>query len=346
MMRRILAITFTILIVFPLVLTAQFSVSAVTFALDREFYIEALGSDLVYESVMERGLLNRIANQQLNLPLSTKSPEMEELFQSIITQEYFREQMRTLVNNFFDYLQGASESFDASLDITPVKSAFSGGEQAELTAALLAAVPVCEPGQTPGFGVEGQASCKPAGTPDDLIVQLITASLPAIVNNLPDEIALVENWEQEINHIGWPSFLPGMALPAISLLSVIFLCFVAGLFWYLCSLIADDSWRVRLQWLGWTLIIPSIMVFLIGIAADSTLPNFWVKHGLEQVNFQLFSIGFITPQILRVLIQSALPRISNAFIMVGGICGALGFGLIFWGLATSRSKPRKIDPSV
>ena len=344
-MRRILAVIFTILIVFPLILAAQISVSAISFALDREFFIEALSDDLVYETIMDDGLVSHLINRQLNLPPSTNTPEVEDLFRSVITQDYFREQMRSLVNSLFDYLQGAAETFNTSLDITPVKTAFSGGKQAEITAALVAAIPVCESGQTPGFGVEGQTPCKPAGTPDILIEQQIIASIPAIVNSLPDEIPLVENWDQEFIRRGWPSFLPGMALPAVTLLGVIFLCFVAGSLWYICALIADDSWRIRLQWLGWMLIIPSILVFLIGFSFGSTLPNFWVRYGLEQANFQIFSLGFITPQILRILIQSALPRIANTFIMVGGISGALGFGFIFWGLATSRAKPRKLDPT-
>ena len=345
-MRRILAMIFAFLVVFPLVLSAQVSASAITFALDRDFYIEALSTRQVYETIMDAGLINQLINRQLNIPLSTHTPEVEDLLRSIITQHYFREQMQALVNGFFDYLQGTTESLKVSLDITPIKASFSNDKQAELAAYLTAALPLCESGQTPGFDIKGQPPCKPAGILDDLIEQQVIVLIPEIVKIIPDEIQIMQNWEHVFNLRGWPSFLPGMALPAISIIGVIFLCSVAGLFWYICALIAEDSWRNRLQWLGWMLVIPSTLVFLIGFIFQSPLPNFWMNYGLARSNSQIFLSEFITPQLLRVLIQSALPRITTAFIMVGGLSGALGIGLIFWGLATSRERSRKPDSIV
>jgi len=339
-MRKALAVIFAILFVFPLVLAAQVSIGAISFALDRDFYIGAISSGQVYEAIMSKGIIGQFIHQRLDLPPAVNTQEIEEVLQTVITEDYVQEQTRSVVNSIFNYLQGVSDSFELVVDISPLKESLQGETQDELLSAIVTSLPVCEPGQTPGFGSEGQTPCKPAGVPDELVAAQLAPSVPAIIEDLPDEVTIVKDWKRIQDRVLWTSFLPGMALPAAALLSVIFLCFIVAAFWFIGALIADDSWRVRLQWLGWVLIVPSILVLFIGLAVGSSIPNYWVRYGLEQARFGLAHFGPASTEILRILMRSALPRVSSAFIIVGGISGALGVGLVFWGLATSRSKPK------
>ena len=339
-MRKALAVIFTILIVFPLILAAQVSIGVISFAFDRDFYIGAVSSGQVYEAIISKGIIDQFIHQRLDLPPAVNTQGVEEVLRTVITEDYVHEQTRSLVNNFFDYLQGVSDTFELVVDISPLKESLQGETQDELLSAIVASLPACNPGQTPGFGGEGQTPCKPAGVPDELIAAQVALSVPVIIESLPDEVTIIKDWERIQDRVLGTSFLPGMALPAAALLSIIFLCFVVAAFWFIGALIADDSWRVRLQWLGWILIVPSILVLFIGLAIGSSIPNYWVRYGLEQARFSLAHFSPASTEILRILIHSALPRVSSAFIIVGGVSGALGVGLVFWGLATSRSKPK------
>lgn len=340
-MRKTLALIFTILFVFPLIFAAQVSISTITFALDRDFYIQALSSDTVYQALLSEGAVDQLINSQLNLPPSFDTQEIQNIIQSAITKEYFQEQIETFINHLFDYLQRDVDTFEPTIHIAPIKESLQGDKQDELAAAIVAALPECEPGQAPGLGGESQTACKPPGVPDEVFAEQVKAILPLMIASVPDEIPVAENWESFQDRSSWPSFLSGMALPAAALLIVIFVTILATAFWYLSALIADESWRERLQWLGWALIIPSIFVFLISLAFSSDIPNYWVRLALEGVNFDSSLFGPMSSEVYNTLIRSALPRIASSFMIVSGVSSALGLSLIFWAPAASQKKPKE-----
>jgi len=233
-------------------------------------------------------------------------------------------------------------TFTPVIDLTSLKTSVSGEKQQEFLTALAGAMPVCEPGQSPGFGGAGQSACKPEGIPDEtLVVDYLQPILPLALAQIPDQMLLVENWEELQSYRNYRSFIPGMAVPASLLLSAILLALVSFSIWYITAVIADETWRVRLQWLGWTLMIPSALVFLIGLTAASNIPTYWINYGLDRAQFGI--TPFLGPglrEALREIIRGAVPRVSTGFLMVGGISGALALGLIFWGLMTPRQSPK------
>lgn len=339
-MRKLFAILLTIAFIFPLLLAAQVSVSVVSFALNRDFYIRALDADPVYNTLLSDQVINRFVFDHLSLPPDADTRTLEDVLRSVVTKEYLQEQVKAFVDGLFDYLQGASENFEPTMNIEPLKTALAGEKQDEFLRAILAALPVCEPGQLPGFNVEGQSACKPAGIPDELIISELGTTLVAALAFIPDEVPIDYDWQELQERENWRFFRTGAAVPASILLSVLFLCFVAASFWYIGALIVDESWRMRLQWLGWTLMVPAILIFLVGLAVGSSIPNYWVRFGLEQADFSMVPLSAAAPEILRAVIRGALPQVARSFMMVGGISGALSIGLIFWGLTTPR-KPRE-----
>ncbi len=313
--------------------------------LNRKFYIDALSNDQIYQILLSDETLENALRDYLSIPPETDTQALEDILQSVITEDYLKEQVGVVVNGLFDYMQGVTDEFDPVLDLRPVKEALTEEKQDEFLNELVAVMPVCGPDETPGFGGEDGKSCKPQDMSDEeLIANYLEPALPQLLGNIPDELPLGEQWQRWEDQQPWRRFLPGMALPAGLLLSILVLSFIALCLWYITALIADSGWRGRLQWLGWTLIIPSVLTFLAGVLLQSNAPLFWLRYGLGRISLRRLPANLATPEMIQMLIEPALPRITSAFLMVGGICGSLALGLIIWGVMVPRKKQTEMPP--
>lgn len=321
------------------------SASAATWMLNRQFYINALSNDQIYQVLLSDETIEYALRDYLSIPPETDTQGLEDVLQSVINEEYLKEQVGLAVNGLFDYLQGATEEFDPVLDLRPLKDELTEEKQDEFLNELVAVLPVCGPNETPGFGGEDGTSCKPQGMSDeDLITNYLEPALPQMLGYIPDELPLGEQWQRWENQQPWRRFLPGMALPAGLMLSIMVLAFIALCLWYLTAMIADGAWRGRLQWLGWTLLIPSLLTFLTGVLLQSNAPLFWLRYGLGRISLRRLPANLITPEIVRMLVEPVLPYITNAFLMIGGICVSIALGLIIWGLMTPRRRQPETPP--
>jgi hypothetical protein len=342
-MRKLVAIVFSAVLVIPLLLSTQVLVSVGSFALDRQFYINTLDNENVYDTIIANAMIPRILHSGLSLSANADTSQIEAVLESILDREYFKSQISSFMTGLFDYMQGRQDEFTPVIDLTPLKASLSGERQLEFLTALAQSMPVCEPGQLSGFGGAGPTACKPQGIPDETLVSdYLQPILPFAIAQIPDQMLLIENWEELQSYRNYRSFIPGMAVPAGLLLSSIFLIILSFSLWYVTASFADETWRVRLQWLGWTLMIPSALIFLVGLATISNIPTYWINYGLDRANFS--GMPFFGPELreaLREIIRGAVPRVSTAFLMVGGISSALALGLIFWGLLTPKQYPNQ-----
>ncbi|MDO9546967.1 MAG: hypothetical protein Q7J07_09515 [Pelolinea sp.] len=342
-MRKFIATLLVIFLVFPLLLSAQAVISVSSWALDRQFYIDAFAQEQVFSTLTSGPMIEKLLYDQLNLPPEANIRELKSVITAALTPEYMREQVNAIINSLFDYLQGKADSFSPTLDIVPLKTALQGDQQEVFLTTLVAALPTCEPGQIAGFGGEGRTACKPSGVSDEqLIEQSLKPALPGIIAVIPDEIPLESTFTTFQETSRWRSFIPGMAVPASIVLSLLVLVCIAVCAWYITALIADPSWHVRLQWLGWMLLIPAVLVFLIGFADQSGVPAFWIRFGLERANLSAVPFGSSLGDTIQVVTTAALPRVASAFKMVGGISAGIALALIFWGIATPRRRPEQI----
>ena len=324
-------------LVFPLLLASQVTVGTASWVLDRQFYIDALDNEQVYEALLSEDVLEEILRQYIPLPPEVDTQPLENILRDIITEEYLGEQVGNFVNGFFDYLQGSAEDFEPAVNLRPVKAALTTEKQQEFLSALMAVLPVCGPDQVPGFGGEGQTICKPQGIPDEMVIEgFLKPALPMVLAQSPDEIQLGEEFQRWQEQQQWQRFLPGMAIPASLMLVLLFLTFVAISFWYISGLIAEDSWRGRLQWLGWTLMIPSMVTFIFGLLLQGDTWQYWLRYGLEHTYLRGLPTVFSSTTVIQTLIESMLPRITVSFLAAGGVCGSLALGLILWGMLTPR----------
>lgn len=304
-----------------------------------------MSNDQIYQVLLSDETIENALRDYLSIPPDVDTQGLEDVLQSIINEEYLKEQVGVAVNGLFDYLQGVTEEFDPILDLQPLKTELTEEKQEEFLNELATVLPVCGPDETPGFGGEDGKSCKPQGMSDeDLIANYLEPALPQMLAYVPDELPLGEQWQRWENQQTWRRFLPGMALPAGLMLSILILAFIALLLWYLTALIADSGWRGRLQWLGWMLIIPSALTFLLGVMLQSNAPLFWMRYGLGRLSLRGLPANLATPETIKMLIEPVLPYLINAFLMVGGICGSIALGLIIWGLMTPRKRQPDMPP--
>jgi len=332
-MRKLIAIIFTICLVFPLLVASLTAFSTISWALDRTFFTDALDQDQVYQAFLSDQTLDDVLRSHIALPADADTQALKEVLRSVITQDYLKGQFSAIVNGFFDNIQGITREFTPTIDLRPIKTALTQEKQDEFLTALVTALPDCQSGQTPGFG-EGQTPCKPQGISEELLIEnFLKPALPQALAQIPDEVLLSEQWQ---NQQDWQVYLPGMAGPAGVMLSVLFLAFIALCFWYITALIADSGWRVRLQWLGWMLMISALPVFILGLVLQSSSALYWAQYGLQQAHLGSLPTFLSSPTVLQAITESILPRVANAFLAVGGIAGSLALGFIVWGLATAK----------
>ncbi|MCD6356495.1 MAG: hypothetical protein J7L66_04330 [Anaerolineaceae bacterium] len=340
-MRKFIAVLFCLFLVFPLILAAQTTTSVISWALDKQFYIDVLNNPRVYETLTSGPMVNKFLHDQMGLPPEANTSDLESIINNILTPDYMSDQVHAIINNLFDYLKGKTDDFNPTVDITPLKTALKGSQQDAFLSALVAAMPTCDKGQTPGFG--GQTACKPANISDEVLIeQILKPALPTTLSSLPDEIPVEKEWLNLLQNTRSRGFLPGMAVTAAIILGTVALTFFAICVWYITALVADSQWRGRLQWLGWMLLIPSAFIFLLGFTSQSGVPIYWIRVGLERAGLNAAPVGPELVETIQVILVSALPRIARAFQMVGGISGALSLTLILWSIATPRKKAADI----
>jgi len=343
-MRKLIVIILAITLVFPLLLSAQAVVSVSSWALDRQFYIDALDQPKIFSTLTSSPMIDKFLHERLELPPEADTSKLVSVLKGILTTNYIRGEVSVFINTLFDYLQGKTDTFAPTLNLVPLKTALEGSQQDTFLNALVIALPSCAPGQTPGFGGEEQTACKPIGVSDELLVdQVLKPALPNILSTIPDEFPLESKLEFLQEPARWRSFLPGMAVPASIILGIVVLIFIAIFAWYVTAIISDASWHVRLKWLGWMLLVPAVLIFTLSLATQSGIPTYWISFGLDNASLSNTPFGPDLNESLRIITVSSLPRVASAFQMVGGISGAVAIALIFWGIATPRKKREETE---
>ena len=334
-MRKLLALLMALFLVMPLLLAAQAVVSASSFILDPDITGGEFDSDQIYESILSEAVIWGLLRAQLDLPPGTDTSRLKAVLTDAIQRSDLKQQVGGLVEGLFAYARGESDQFEPLLDITSVKNVLATEKQHEFLAELVAVLPVCQPGQTPGLGGEGQSPCKPEGIPDDMLIEsFLKPAFPLVMASVPNQIAISTEWMDWQQEEGWRRLVPGRALPASLILASVVLGFVAASFWYITALLADDAWGARLQWLGGMLMLPSGLLFLAGLLIGSGITAALVDFGMERANLPFGTFGAL----LRAVISGSVPRAAGAFMMVGGISAAMALGLFLWGFIYPRQR--------
>lgn len=333
-MRKLFAFFIALVLVMPLLLAAQAVIASSSFILDRDFYTDSIDSEDVYEHIITDAVIWGLISEQLALPPGTDTTRLQAVLNKAINRSTIRSQVSGLVNEFFDYMQGDRETFNPQLDVSSVKSSLAGDLQEEFLLELMAVLPVCDESQLQALNSGELAPCKPAGIPDELLIEnFLKPAFPFILVSIPNQISLEGRWSAWQEQDDWRSLVPGQALPASLILAAVVLGFMAASLWYMAALLADSTWRVRLQWLGWMLFFPSALIFLTGLLIGSGISAPLLEFGLERVSLPF---GPAFEAIFKAVLSGGIPRAAGAFLMVGGISSAFALALFLWGWVIPR----------
>lgn len=340
-MRKLLAVLLFMAIVFPLLMGALSLVAVSQWALNRSFYEQLLGDTRLYQVMLDEDLPNYINNRY---PVESAdmipAGALSNALRRVVSAEDLRIQGLRLVDNIFNVLEGRSDRFDLYLDTTAIKAALLGGGGEKFARALATSLPVCAAGQTSVARGGVMLRCLPSNMSADEATTQIMEALPAFVNNVPDRINL------EGGNVSIRTNLRGvnLAWAATGALNfgIVVMLVLAGGAWVLTALVAGDSTRERLLWLGGMLVIPAGLIFLAGLSMNTPFVSGWVRFGLNEARF---GDGLAYSQAFRDALMAvgggALRTIANGFLTAGGAAGAIALGLIVWGTVTPEERPMR-----
>ncbi len=339
-MRKFLGVLFTVVLVFPLILSTLVIYSLSTWAMDRKLYIDTLSSPEVQAQLFSDKFIEKMVIDNLGEIEGSDSAAVGTLFRSLFSEQYFTNQTTIMVNQFFDFLEGKSNVLTLQLDLTEIKAVFSGPNQQELLENLAQALPACQENQ-PTQGL-GRTLCKPdAISEEDFIEYYLKTNLPILMALIQDNVTIV-------GPVSMPTQFQNVPAPFQQFLNlgnlkttIFFLAGLTLLLWSLTALIAGKNGKERLLWLGWTMIIPAILVLIMGLTAESAF--FWnmLQYGIVQ--WKILESGNLLFTLLPILQTLFSKQISSSFILSGGFSSAIGLGFIAWGAVTRTPKAKKIE---
>ncbi|HEY4690510.1 MAG TPA: hypothetical protein VIK33_14445 [Anaerolineae bacterium] len=342
-MRKPLALFLVVILVFPMMIATLSVISVSAWVLDRNFYTDLLGDERLYEVLLSEDLPNyfgrRIVTEADSIPAGALSHALRE----IVTPEYLRGEALRIVDDVFDFIEGRNFTLDLYLDIAPLKAALRGEAGPRFSRALAEALPTCAAGQesvAPGGTIQ---RCRPSDVSVDEATGIINAALPLFLDKFPDRISLERNPIDMRVELRGSEFVTGFFGANGLSLAVFILAAITAAFWFTAALIGGESRRGQLLWLGWPLIVPAVLIFLIGLAINSDFSANWVRFGLNQARLEGVEYSAEFRQALLEVARGALNTISNGFLMAGGVAGAIALGLIAWGYSTPAER-RYVPP--
>ncbi len=345
-MRKLLALLIAAAIVFPLMLAALSLVSVSQWALDRNFYEQLLGDTRLYEVMLQQDIPNYINNRHPvaeadMIPASALSNALR----TVVTPEDLRAQSLRMVNDVFDAVEGRTDGFELYLDTTQIKQTLQTPAGAQKFAqALATSLPACASSQTPVASGGLLMRCLPSNQSADEAATSIAAALPAFLNTVPNQISLQT---ERYNWARWTRGTPMAFMMANSLSVAIVIMFVmAGVAWLVAALIAGDSTRERLLWLGWMLIVPAALILVIGVSMNSPVTAGWMRFGINEARFGGMEYSPALREALLASIGQALQTIANGFLAAGAAAGAIGLGLVVWGSYTPNERKPMVQQQV
>ncbi|MFW5748319.1 MAG: hypothetical protein ACOCYT_01765 [Chloroflexota bacterium] len=329
-MRGCLGIFLYILFGFPMLVGTLFAVGALSWALDRDFYEDILVNDALFEAIYIAELPRYFEQEVFRTEISPEDQAYSALtiaLREAVPREYLQTQVQQVVNSFFDYFDGETDTFTLLVDLTPVKDNLRG-ERGEAFATVLADnLPPCPTAEQQTFSETGLISC----IPDDLTRQqaagVIRDQMPAVIREIPDTVDLVQEGEaQEIDFTGNPRD----GLTAAAVILIVFTAIV----WLGIGALAGGNRRLFLMWLGFMLLLPGLIVLSTGVGIGNSAVDRAIRNSVEDITFEDTPN---TPELRDALAETAIDaarRVASGFMTVGGIASAIAAVLIVFGLVT------------
>ena len=333
-MRSFPAALIVVFLVFPLFVAALAAVGVSTWVLDRNFYAAILSDSRLYQvpdglSGATRITVDLPGRSRLSLSASPRA------LKEVLPPDYVRNQALGVLGSMFDFLEGKAVVFDPLIDLEPIKKALVGPEGrrfarrvAEDLAVGSAGGPfVIRPGRLP--------DSRPSTISVERAAALIEAGLPAFANAIPLRVRLTDafGWGEVVRGQEWH----GSVLRVLVIADVVVL-FVACAFWVAAAFLGGVDTRRRLQWLGWSLLAPAALVFVIGLVI--TIAAFAAAARSSLASADMGALRF-SPAFATAVFDAArfaMRRIGIGFLATGAVAAGVSMALlgVSWSMPQER----------
>ena len=325
-MRKGIALFIVIFVFIPTALGALYLGSINTWVLDRSVYTNLVRDERLFElmisSTFEEALqTSYVADGSARTAISEDAVQnMVISFGDLISPRYLQDESTALVNSFFDFAEGTTDDLRLSMNMVPLRDSILSPAGEQFVTAYLDVLDACQPGQ-PYIRAE---SILPDCLPQDgtTIEQIRTETLTDMRSwaaALPDEYVILDSLQSEI---GISTINEDFNLREGLTWGLLSMLMVAAVMWLVLALIASDTGRGRWQWMGWSLLVPAILVVLSGIIL---------------INVQTMTFAFIqttdasSSELIRELLGELMARIGTGFATIGVLAMVISVALIALG---------------
>jgi hypothetical protein len=325
-MRRVPAILLVVFLACPLLFTSLVTISLSTWIADRSFYLSLLDDARLFQ-VPDAVSSASWSAQVVEGTGGLQWRSIARAAGVVLTPEYLRGQARRVVNQVFDWLEGKTPRLKISVDAAPVKAALRGDDGRQFSLLLAQDLPV---GGTPAdFTVKpGRLPVsRPSSMSTGSAAAVIQAGLPTFMSGIPDTLRLTDA-SGVPRGTGW--WGPRFNLFGGFLLAAVVLLLLGAGFLTAAAFVGGETKFERLQWFGWSLLVPAAGVLLMGLFVLLSVMSPWVRWGIE--NARLDILGF-NAAFISALVETArhvVSRIAVGFLATGGIAAGAALGLLAW----------------
>lgn len=353
--RRLIALFLAVTIVFPMILATLSVISVTSWALDREFYVDLLGDERLYEVMLSEEIPRYLQRETLRGELGdVPVAALTNAVRAVVTPEYLRNEAVRIVDQVFDALEGESDgTIDIFLDLTPIKESILAKAPA-FAQAYAAELPTCASGQEATFTVEASGrqtatlyQCVPSDSTVEQVADDMQTEVAIYLDEIPDRVDLgseritVRNDFRRGFVFSQDDFGFFDVVSAFNF-SIFILLALSAVIWLITAFIGGASTRSRYLWLGWTLMTPALLVFFIGLAvnfAADPIYTSWFRSGVYNIRFGNAPISDESALIMIDVFRSTLDTVANGFLASGAVSGAIALGLLALGWSSSRVQP-------
>ena len=325
-LRRVLTLFLVIILLFPLLLTSILLCSVRNRIIDREFYKKLVDDERLYDIWQGEPLCYDL-HRELERQLGKKLPHhaFSKAIAQEVTADYLKEQAFSLVDNVFDFIEGYIPSLELYLDLKPIKARLTGKKGKSFVETLAGELPLCATSEKADASSFRILQCRPQGVSDAWVRDTIHTQLLALINDAPDRFLVNRErifWRPEIF---WGGKTPKRW--GVSFIVVVFASITACL-WLAISFLWSKNVNERLGWLGWTLMVPAIILFSLGLLLVNADPCRLLQFtsdatGMRYVNHK---------ESLHLAICELIRRFGRVFgesLLAGGsLSGGIAAGLL------------------
>ena len=334
-MRKTYALLIVVAVFIPLAIAVMTMISIRPWVLDRSFYEHLLDDEALYEVPLIGSIPDEFKNGMPDAltrdlfgaeALPTKA--LNAALPEILTPDYLRAQSLNAIGTAFDFLDGSRSDLQLTIDVTPIKQALQGEAGGRFATSLAAALPGCGIDQTPVATGGHLPRCIAAEGSVTAASDQITAALPALIESLPNSIALTADTNLQMSWFRYNRFLTSGIRPAVDV-GIVALTVMALLAWVTGAYLGGVGLRSQLKWASSSLFAPASLILVAGFTLTFAPAVTAIGSSIATSSYS----EAYREALIRVLV-AVVNQLGTGFVFVGGFACLIAFGLLVWSLIT------------